>query len=129
MTPADRILVIGLLFLSVFSYTILRSLFPSDINRTAIVEVRGEEVRRLSLDPDIPSRKIVLNIEGGEAVLEIADGRIRMIPMSDKLCSKHICSKKGWISRAWDIIVCLPNRIVVRVVGEKEAGEIDLISR
>jgi hypothetical protein len=51
------------------------------------------------------------------------------MPMADHLCSKHICSKTGWIGKPWQVIVCLPNKIIVRVVGQKETGDIDLVAK
>ena len=110
-------------------FKIITYLFPPIPNANAIVEIKGKEVRRFSLDPKIPPRKIDVEIEGGEAVFHIEDGKIRIMPMPDKICSKHICSKKGWIEKPWDMIVCLPNKIVVRIAGEKNPGDIDLISR
>lgn len=129
MTPADRALVIILLVLSLLSYSIIRSLFPADTPKTAVIEINGEEVKRFSLDRQIPSRRVPLPIARGEAVFELSEGRIRILPMPDKICSKHICSKKGWIDKPWDMIVCMPNKIVVRIIGEKEMGDIDLITR
>lgn len=129
MTPADRVLVIILLILSLLSYSIIVSLFPADSPRVAIVEIKGREVKRFSLDPNISPRRVALHIERGKAVFEISGGRIRILPMPDEICSKHICSKKGWIEKPWDMIVCLPNKIVVRIIGEKDQEDIDLITR
>ncbi|MDH3976620.1 MAG: NusG domain II-containing protein [Deltaproteobacteria bacterium] len=129
MTPADRVLVIILLVLSLLSYAIIVSLFPADIPKTAVIEINGKEVKRFSLNRQIPPRRVPLHIDRGEAVFEVSDGRIRILPMPDKICSKHICSKKGWIEKPWDMIVCMPNKIVVRIIGEKDKGDIDLITR
>jgi len=56
------------------------------------------------------------------AVLEISGGRVRMLPMKEDLCPRGICSHTGWISRGFQSIVCVPNRIVVSFTGEKDEG-------
>lgn len=47
------------------------------------------------------------------AVLEIEGGRARLLPLPEELCPKGICSHTGWISRSYESIVCLPNRIMI----------------
>ncbi len=129
LTPADKLLIIALLLLSLLSYTLIENLFPVPMHRIAIVEVKGREVKKISLSSDIKPRKISLKIDGGEAVFDVSGDRVRILPMPDEICSKHICSKKGWIDKPWDMIACLPNKIVVRILGDKDLGDIDLISR
>ena len=129
ITPADKILIVVLLLLGLSSYFIIRQVFPPLEAMTAVVEVQGREVMRLSLSTEIPDRQVPLKLEGGEAMLEVAGGRVRVLPMPDHLCSKHICSKTGWIGKPWQVMVCLPNKIIVRVVGQKEMGDIDLVAK
>jgi hypothetical protein len=129
ITTADKILIVVLLLLGMSSYFIIRQLFPPLEAMTAVLEVQGREMMRLSLSTEIPDRQVPLKLEGGEAMLEVAAGRVRVLPMPDHLCSKHICSKTGWIGKPWQVIVCLPNKIIVRVVGQKETGDIDLIAK
>lgn len=129
LTPADKLLILALLFLSLLSYTLIKSLFPVPHHRIALVEVNGVEARRISLSDHIKPRKVSLKIDGGEAVFDVSGHKIRILPLPDEICSKHICSKKGWIDKPWDIIACLPNKIIVRILGDKDIGDIDLISR
>ncbi len=129
ITTADKILIVILLLLGLSSYLIIRQLFPPLEVMTAVVEVQGREMMRLSLSTEIPDRQVPLKLEGGEAMLEVAGGRVRVLPMPDHICSKHICSRTGWIGKPWQVIVCLPNKIIVRVVGQKEMGDIDLVAK
>ncbi len=57
-----------------------------------------------------------------EAVVEVDDGRIRMLPMGEDLCPKGICSHTGWISQPYESIVCLPNQIMI-VFSESAADD------
>ncbi len=130
MTPPDKILLFSLLLISLLSYTLINLFFPSERLLTAVVEIAGKETGRFSLNPSLPSRMIPIAVkEKGEALFEISGGKIRLLPMPDRLCPKHICSKKGWIEKPWEMIVCLPNRIVVRVLGESKSEDVDLVTR
>ncbi|QUL99412.1 MAG: NusG domain II-containing protein [Candidatus Fermentithermobacillus carboniphilus] len=37
------------------------------------------------------------------------------VKVSESPCENHICVNTGWISRPNEIIVCLPNEVVVRL--------------
>ncbi len=129
MTRADRLLVLILILLGLASYSLLERAFPRAADAAAVVEVGGREVVRLSLSPDLPARKVPLEIEGGIAELEVSGGKIRILPMSDSLCPKHVCSKRGWIGKPWEMIVCMPNRITVRIAGGMDGEGVDLMTK
>lgn len=50
-----------------------------------------------------------------------------MLEMSRKICPNKSCSEIGWISKGYQAIVCLPNRIVVGIESEKDE-KLDAIS-
>ena len=56
------------------------------------------------------------------AVLEIEDGKVRMLPISEALCPRGICSHTGWISNDYQSIVCVPNRILVTFSEKRDNG-------
>lgn len=76
----------------------------------AVVEIAGAEVARYSLNEDgryeLSDGKNVLVIESGRAYMESAD------------CPDKVCVRTGKISKAGEQIVCLPNRTLVRIVGD-----------
>ncbi len=45
-----------------------------------------------------------------------------MLPLSRELCPRGICSHTGWISRNYQSIVCVPNRIIVAFSDKKLDG-------
>lgn len=51
--------------------------------------------------------------EAYTAHVEVEDGRIRMLPLSEDICPNAICSHTGWIEYNYESIVCLPNRIMI----------------
>lgn len=129
ITPADKVLIVTLLILSFSSYVAIRTFFEDDSEKIALIEVKGEEVMRLSLSPHLSPRKRSLSLDEGEAIFDISHGKIRLLPMDGKLCPKHICSKTGWIEKSWQMIICMPNKISVRIVGGKKEKDVDLITK
>jgi hypothetical protein len=59
----------------------------------------------------------------GTAFLVVEDGRAHL---ENAPCPLKICEAMGPINRSGQVIVCLPNRIVVKVSGPEE---VDAISR
>lgn len=53
--------------------------------------------------------------DGGINELVIRDGNVWI---SDANCPNHDCVKKGKISRNGEMLVCIPHRLTVAVIGE-----------
>jgi len=90
---------------------------PSVEGTAVLVEVAGTTVEKLDIhenrDFTIPGVK-------GNMLLEVRDGRVR-VRESD--CPNRICVRTGWRSREGEVIVCVPNRTVIRILG-KENNEV-----
>ena len=56
------------------------------------------------------------------ATIEISGGKVRMLPLDEELCPRGICSHTGWISRNYQSIVCVPNRIIIAFSDKKIEG-------
>ncbi len=84
-----------------------RTIFTADLLRDQQVELQGPL---------------------GTTVLQIAAGAARIISSP---CPQKICIGLGRAEHAGDLIACLPNRLVIRIVGETAEQErgYDLISR
>ena len=49
--------------------------------------------------------------------------------MTSSSCKNQVCVQTGAISQTKDVIVCLPNRILVEIIGDKhKGGGVDVIS-
>lgn len=57
-------------------------------------------------------------------VIEIVDGKIHM---KEADCPDQICVRSGWIGIATQQIVCLPNRVVVKIAAAE--NDLDDIAR
>ena len=79
----------------------------------AEVAVDGKTVETLDLSKD--QEITIRGAQGGTNFLVIQDGTIRC---SQASCPDKVCVRQGRQSRDGDMIVCLPNRVTVRVSGE-----------
>lgn len=89
------------------------------------VHVDNEFVMEISFDEKTDRQVEIPFGSDGEhiALLEIGDGKVRMLPLDQELCPRGICSHTGWISRDYQSIVCVPNRIVVAFSQRQDDGK------
>ena len=88
------------------------------------VSVDGET---MGTYPLAEAREISLpKAEGETNRLLIAEGKARM-EWAD--CPDQICVEHKAISHGGEEIVCLPNRIVVRILEEEGKGQLDAVTR
>jgi hypothetical protein len=117
LTGGDKFLIVALLALSLGSIAVVGRLVEK--GSVALVEVDGKEICRLDLA--IEGHRVVQGPLGG-TVVQVRDGRIRV---TESACPHKLCVRMGWAKRAGDLIVCVPNRVVVRVEGE---GAVDAVT-
>ncbi|MDR2571849.1 MAG: NusG domain II-containing protein [Oscillospiraceae bacterium] len=67
-----------------------------------------------------------ITIEGGNGtnVILLERGRVRMLTAD---CPDGICVRQGWVSRGVTPIVCLPNRVVIRLEGGDTNIDVDAV--
>lgn len=121
-TKADKILIIFLVFIAISFYIGLNQL-EKPLGSYVIISVEGKEFKTLPLDKDT-----TYTIENGKYFnkIEIKNNSVKMIDANciDKYCIKH--SKLNSVRGA---IVCLPNKVMVEIIGDSENQfEIDAFS-
>ena len=106
----DIILGAALLLVALSAFLFVE--LSRDAGSIVTVEINGEPFASYPLGEDgryeLSGGKNVLVIENGRAYMESAD------------CPDKVCVRTGKISRVGEQIVCLPNRTLVRIVGEDE---------
>ncbi len=107
-------LLLFLLFLSFYTFFSIRQTLPQGSELE--IEVSGElrYAFPLSLDRTV-------EVEGplGMTVVEVKGGRARI---KESPCRNSICMHQGWIGSG--AVVCLPNRVMIRVTGTgNESGK------
>ncbi|MDO5549250.1 MAG: NusG domain II-containing protein [Eubacteriales bacterium] len=87
----------------------------------------GECVQRIEL-ADSYRNTFTLDGDSTEYTIEVDGKRMRFV---DSQCPDHTCERTGWISRVGDTAVCLPNRVLIKIVradGSSD-GEVDATVR
>ena len=85
----------------------------------AVVTVDGTEIARYPLN-----RNGTFVLNGGSNTLIVEDGEAWI---SEANCPDKLCMGFGKISKNGEIIVCLPNRLIVVIEGGEEA-EVDAVA-
>jgi len=81
----------------------------------------SELVLELTVDKDYKGIH-EFEFEDHTGYVEIDGGKVRILQMTKKICPRQICSRLGWANRQGDILVCLPNKIVVEVMRKEGEG-------
>ena len=117
LTRADKFLIIFICLLAVGG--IIYELKYIQHERAVLqISVDGQS-RQFSL-----LNESVFAVDGvsGELQIEIKEGKARV---QQAVCPDHVCEKTGWISRAPQRIICVPNKVVVSVIADNT--DVDVI--
>ncbi len=82
----------------------------------AVVTVDGAEIARYPLYED---REVTIEGVGGKNTLKISNGHA---DVTEADCPDKVCVDHRSISNKGETIVCLPHKVVVKIVGETDGG-------
>jgi len=77
--------------------------------KEVLVYRENKIVKRFLLD-----RNLIFDV--GNMRIEIRNKKVRVLKSN---CPNKICVKSGWISKKGESIVCVPNRTLILIKGEK----------
>jgi hypothetical protein len=103
---------LGLIVLLIlFSFGFFISNLPKSTGGSAEIYIDNHLAKKIPLNVDE-----IYEIQGviSPVEVEVKSGKIRVIA-SD--CPLHLCLRQGSIHRQGEIIVCLPNRLVIVIAG------------
>ena len=116
-TRGDKILVVLLLAFSVFIAIHFARLGTNTSGKYVSVQVNGEEIKKIQFSEELVGNTYVIQTEFGRNVLELGDDNVRVIEAD---CPDQLDVKQGAISRPGQLLVCLPNRLIVEIKTERE---------
>ncbi len=116
----DLILLLSLLGILLFIALFLH--MTKTEGKTVVVSVDGNREISFPLSEDIEYD--IEGYEGGRNRLIIEKKKVRLTESS---CPDHLCEKTGEIDSVGQSIICLPNRVVVEIVGSEES-EFDAVA-
>lgn len=115
----DIFLILCLVCGGVILWTALRH--GSNRAKYCIISVNGKDAYKLLLSD---SQEVKVNGPIGESIVKISNGKVRM---EHSPCPLKMCVHQGAISRPGEMIICVPNRIMIRIIPHF-AGEVDAIT-
>ncbi|MGA1794534.1 MAG: NusG domain II-containing protein [bacterium] len=113
LTRADLAVIILFSIGTLLSFSLWST---REAGHRAVIVVDGQETGTFSLD----AGHTTMRFEGAEGPfsIEIKDGRVRM---KDSTCPGKYCVKTGWIGREGQMVCCVPNRVIIKIIDGTEA--------
>ena len=108
MNKNDFKLIIILLII-VFLFSIGFKLFENKDSKRAIVYYEDNII--LTIDLNI-NKEYQVDGYKGKVNIVVKDGKIKVDSENSPL---HLCSNQGYISSSYETIVCLPNKITIKI--------------
>ena len=93
-------------------------LAPGEASTQAEITSQGQVIK--TVDLRIDQVFTIESANGGSNVVTVKDGKIGV---SEATCPDHYCMKRGYCNSGTEI-VCLPNRMTIRFLGEQEIDAI-----
>ncbi len=118
MTFGDKLVLIFLTILILLSFGFVRVLLPKSSGHQVVVMRSGQLIWEHSLDD-----KGVFTVQGelGQIKIEVNSGKVRV---KESSCPLKICIREGWIDSTGGEIICVPNRVVVKVGEEQDVDAV-----
>ncbi len=125
LTRADKYLVAVLLLFALtgIGLNMYHLTGSSDQERNVVITVNGQTVKTIPLRQGYVG-EFRLDGDHGFNLIEYENGRVRI---KDADCPDQICVRSGWISIPPQQIVCLPYRVVVKVVAASPIDVDDIV--
>jgi len=114
ITIGDKFLIAALLILNGWLFASWGVGFSK--GDWVVVTVNQKETIRLPLDQD---QKTHVKGPIGLTEIEVKNGHARIIRSP---CKNKVCIKSGYIRYADRLAACIPNRVVIRIVGKSNRG-------
>lgn len=114
--PSDIIILLAAA--AIFAAALIFRSIAAPNGSSAAVFYNGEQIAALTLDADA-----VYPFDEYDVTVEVKNRSVRIL-YSD--CPDKVCEKTGFISSPAQAVVCLPNRISVRIIDDT-GSNIDVV--
>lgn len=121
MNKSDLFLIITVTFLCIL-WIIVPFLLTEEKEKIAVVYYKNKAIKTIPLD-QTGTKEYQVTGENGIVQIEVKEGKIRVKQENSPL---HICSRQGFIEKSTETIVCLPNKIVIKI---EEKDSLDTVVR
>lgn len=119
ITKADIVVALVVLIIAFVSYFCVGMALASGEAETVVIELDGEIYAKYQLNSIFGKKAVEIDTVFGYNIVEIECDSVAVV---DASCKDKVCV--GKISKAGEMLVCLPNRLVVRLLGEAEVDAV-----
>ena len=124
--PWDALAYGLVIVIMVAGFANMRIMMGNGRDRLAIIEMDGEVIDTINLEQNKIAQEIW--IDAGEGKYNVILVGYDYIEVLESNCPDQVCVGWGRIRYAGQTIVCLPFRIVIRIVGRIEQAPVDDIT-
>ncbi len=119
MKKGDKIIFVVLLIIVIITLSVA-SVYKRSIKGSeniAVIKSDGKIIRTIDLSKVMQSEAITIKLDNAHynTILVKHNG----ISVSEATCPDKVCIKTGWIYRPGEMIVCLPNKLIISIQGGK----------
>ena len=125
LTKGDKYLVAFIIIISLISLVYVKNFVFNSREKYISIQVNSEEIKQIIFDKKIIGKTIPIKTKYGYNLIEIGDGKVRVIEAD---CPDKLDVKQGYISKPGEMIVCLPNRLVIEIKSIEDESDVDYIS-
>lgn len=122
MNKQDLYLILIIITICIVLYLIFNYVIKNEANK-AYVYYDNDLILTIDLNVD-EEREYSVDGYNGKVVIQTKKGQIRVKEEESPL---HLCSKQGWVSSSVEPIICLPNKIMIKI--ESTDDEVDAVVR
>ncbi|MFI3326241.1 MAG: NusG domain II-containing protein [Clostridia bacterium] len=120
LLKGDIIIVLAIIISAVIIF-ILMSPKTYD-NNVLEIYMNGELIDTVELAEDT---QMTIEIDDvAHNTIEIVGEQVRII---NSTCYDHVCENTGYISKAGEVIVCMPNKLLLKIVGDETDISFDAV--
>lgn len=113
----NDIILVSILVIIIASLFIVLNMNQEKV-KNAIVYYENDEILKINLNINKTYKVKGYN---GEVKIVVKDKKIKVAQENSPL---HLCSKQGYISKSYESIICLPNRIVIKLESNSDIDAI-----
>ena len=116
-TALDKVIIVSVVFLALLVYILFGAFVFVGRAETVEIFVDGNEYAVYNLAEISGTKIIEIESANGKNTLEITK---RGAKMTEASCPDKIDVKSGEITKSGQMIVCSPNRVIVKIAGKKD---------
>ena len=114
MNKQDKMLILIIFIIFIILFLVFKITEKKD-NLNALIYYENNLI--LTIDLNTEEKEYIVDGYNGKVKLLAGNGKIKV---SDEISPLNLCSKMGYISKSYEQIVCLPNKIIIKIDSKDE---------